>query len=264
MTLVQSLVLGALQGFTEFLPVSSSGHLALAQRLFGLSDPPIAFDVFLHFATMLATLLYFMGDILSLLKEWLLGFVGRDRRKSEGWRYGWAVIAGTLVTALLGLPLEGAATRAFAVPWAVACGLVVTASLLGFASRIPVSDKQVSLGTGILVGLAQGIAVMPGISRSGSTIVAALMAGVRREEAFRFSFLLSLPAIMGATLLEGLKALREGVFLPDGWAYGCALAFLCGLVSLHFMRKVVVFGKWKYFSLYCLVVAAIGFIIGLL
>jgi len=263
MTLVHSLALGVLQGFTEFLPVSSSGHLALAQYLFGLGEPPLAFDVFLHFATMLATLLYFIGDIVVLLKEWLIGFAGAEHRKSLGWRYGWAVIAGTLVTGLLGLPLEDVATRAFAAPWAVACGLVVTASLLCFASRIPASDRQVSLRTGVLVGLAQGIAVMPGISRSGSTIVAALVAGTRREEAFRFSFLLSLPAIMGATALEGLKALHEGVVLPEGWVFGCASAFLCGLVSLHFMRKVVIFGKWKYFSLYCLLIAAVGFIAGL-
>ena len=125
------------------------------------------------------------------------------------------------------------------------------------------SDKSINIWTGLIAGLAQGFAVMPGISRSGSTIVATLMTGAKREEAFRFSFLLSLPAIMGATLLEGTKVVKQQAVLPDGWFYACVLAFFCGLASLRFMKKIVIFGRWRFFSLYCLLTAGIGFVIGM-
>ncbi|MFY9429933.1 MAG: undecaprenyl-diphosphate phosphatase [Acetomicrobium sp.] len=263
MSFFHTLFLGALQGVTEFLPVSSSGHLALAQNLFGFDDPPLAFDVFLHFATMMSIFVYFLRDILELSKEWFLGLIDKSLRESSGWKYGWAVILGTFVTAIVALPIESVASRAFGVPWAVSCGLIVTASLLNWAGRIALSDKSINIWTGLIAGLAQGFAVMPGISRSGSTIVATLMTGAKREEAFRFSFLLSLPAIMGATLLEGTKVVKQQAVLPDGWFYACVLAFFCGLASLRFMKKIVIFGRWRFFSLYCLLTAGIGFVIGM-
>jgi undecaprenyl-diphosphatase len=264
MSALHSLVLAVLQGVTEFLPVSSSGHLALAQHLFNLEEQPLVFDVYLHFATMMATIVYFFFDIVGLLKEWILGLFFRERRKSAGWTYGWAVILGSFLTAVVAFALEDVATKAFGLPLAVSCGLVVTASLLRWAGRIPAGNREVSLWTGLAAGLVQGLAVMPGISRSGSTIAASLMTGAKREEAFRFSFLLSLPAIMGATLLEGMKASKMGTSLPDGWLLACTVAFVCGLLSLHLMKRVVIFGKWKYFALYCLLVAALGFAIGII
>ena len=112
MSFFHTLFLGALQGVTEFLPVSSSGHLALAQNLFGFDDPPLAFDVFLHFATMMSIFVYFLRDILELSKEWFLGLIDKSLRESSGWKYGWAVILGTFVTAIVALPIESVASRA--------------------------------------------------------------------------------------------------------------------------------------------------------
>ena len=250
-----SLLLGVVQGVTEFLPVSSSGHLALAQWLLGFGEAPLPFDLMLHGATMAATVLYFWRDIVQLLLEWLRGFLGAPGRRSGGWRYGWAVIVGTAMTVLPALGLKGVVERMIHLPWAVGLALLVTSLLLFGASRLPQRGGQVVLSSGLLVGLAQGLAVLPGISRSGLTIVTGLATGLRPEEAFRFSFLLSVPAICGAVLLE-LRSVGSwadfAAALPAGWPFGVAMAFVTGYASLALLRRIVTLGRWKGLSLYCL------------
>lgn len=250
------ILLGALQGATEFLPVSSSGHLALAQIFLGFREAPLAYDLLLHLATVLATVLYFARDILELGGEWLMGFFNPNARRWAGWRYGWSVIVATLLTAAVGLPLkpyvEFGSTNSL---W-VGSGLLVTAGILLVSRWVPVRERRVGLGAGILVGLVQGIAVMPGVSRSGSTIVGGLVAGLEPQEAFRFSFLLSLPAILGANLVElhqvgGIDAFL--LALPQDWGLGFAAAFVAGLLSLLALRRISLFGAWWVFGVYCLV-----------
>lgn len=255
-----ALLLGLLQGTTEFLPVSSSGHLALAKLLFSIEDAPLAYDVLLHFATMLATLVYFGRDILSLMMEWFAGFTSADRR-GEGWRTGWAVLAGTAVTAMIGLPLKPVVVMAAGMPWAVGAGLLLTAALLWGASLSHRAGEgregSVSPLKGALVGIAQGFAVLPGVSRSGATMVAGLKLGMGSGEAFRLSFLMSVPAVLGATLLEarGLLPLGTGggavVTLPEGWVAGMMVAFASGLCSLALLRRMVAAGRWRPFAVYC-------------
>ncbi|QVL36976.1 undecaprenyl-diphosphate phosphatase [Aminirod propionatiphilus] len=252
---VHSLLLGVVQGATEFLPVSSSGHLALAQWLLGFDEAPLPFDLVLHMATMGATVLYFWRDIVDLVLEWLGGFVSARGRRSEGWRYGWAVAAGTVVTAFPALGLKPLVERMIHLPWAVGLALVLTASLLFAAGRLPRRGGQVVLSSGFFVGLAQGLAVIPGLSRSGATIVTGLATGLKSEEAFRFSFLLSVPAICGATFLELRSVGSWGDFtaaLPSGWLVGAMAAFATGYFSLVLLRRVVTLGRWRGFSLYCL------------
>ncbi|MDR1742142.1 MAG: undecaprenyl-diphosphate phosphatase [Synergistaceae bacterium] len=240
-----NLILGAVQGVTEFLPVSSSGHLAVARFLFGVADPSLSFDILLHCATLPAVLIFFRHDIMSLVLQ--LG-----TRGSEGRLYAWAVIAATVVTALVAMPLRHFVEAASSSPLAVGVGFVVTSILLCVAplfSREHVVNP-LSLKIALLIGLAQGLAVFPGVSRSGTTISVALLIGLSAAEAFRFSFLLSVPAILGAMLLEAVK-MHQTFVMPDGGLAAMAAAFVLGLLSLSILRRLVLSGRWAYFSIYC-------------
>ncbi len=248
----QTLILGIVQGVTEFLPVSSSGHLALLQTFFDFGgDNLLAFDLILHCATLLAVLIFFRNDIAGLFADWFGGFVRAEKRASEGWSLGWAILAGTLVTAAIGLPLKGAVEKAMESRICVGAGLLVTAGLLFVVPLLPERRRSMTLPIALFVGFIQGLAVFPGISRSGSTIVAGLFLGLAAPEAFRFSFLMSIPAILGASLLEFLKVLRGPLALPPGWMPAAALAFLLGWAALAALRRLVLSGRWAYFGIYC-------------
>ncbi|HPD96756.1 MAG TPA: undecaprenyl-diphosphate phosphatase [Synergistales bacterium] len=259
MLISQCALLGLLQGFTEFLPVSSSGHLVIAQSLFGWQDPAIAFDVMLHLATMAATLVFFRKEIFYLALGWFGGLVSRAGRDHPGWRYGWSVLAGSVATVAIVLVTRPVIHVFFGNTLFVGLALVFTGAVLWYGNGISVKDGEVSVPTGLMVGLAQGLAAFPGLSRSGLTIIAGLKSGLGREEAFSFSFLLSLPAILGAAILElpdagGISGVSGS--LPQGWWIGVLLAFLSGLFALSLLRKVVVRGKWKVFAVYCLIAGA--------
>ncbi|GHS99812.1 undecaprenyl-diphosphatase [Synergistales bacterium] len=250
----QALALGAVQGLTEFLPVSSSGHLALLQMFFGFpaeGDSALFFDILLHCATMLAVLIFFGRDCLLFLSQWANGFFSQPARRLEGWNFGWCVIVGTVATVILALPLEPFVKSATVSPFAVGVGLLCTAGLLCCVPVVPERDKSLNIRVALIIGLAQGAAVFPGLSRSGATIAAALFCGLSARDAFRFSFLLSVPAIFGATLLEGLKAAATGFYLPEGWAAAALVAFVLGLLSLSLLRRLVLSGKWAYFGVWC-------------
>jgi undecaprenyl-diphosphatase len=249
----ESVVLGLIQGLTEFLPVSSSGHLALAKIVLGYGDAPFAYDLTLHIATLLAVFIYFFHDIMSLLFEWLYGFINANARRWAGWRFGWAVILGTAVTGPMGILLKPFVEKAsHSVLW-LGINFLLTAALLASSKFFRAGDCPVMVRSGLFVGFVQGLAVFPGVSRSGSTIWAGLAYGMSRGEAFRFSFLLSIPAIVGAAALEvfelGLDGFAES--LPDGWLLGAAAAFVSGLISLAALRKLVVSDKWWVFAIYC-------------
>jgi undecaprenyl-diphosphatase len=250
-----SVILGLVQGLTEFLPVSSSGHLALAQWFFGFREAPLSYDILLHVATMAATVLYFWRDLLQLSIDWFGGFLSAEGRRSEGWRFGWAVFGGSVMTVLPALALKRTVEGLVRLPWAVALALLVTALILLAGDRLPRRNGQVVLVSGLFVGLVQGLAVIPGISRSGSTIIAGLAMGLKPEEAFRFSFLLSIPAVCGATVLQ-LHELGSwahfSATLPPGWFLGTVAAFLAGFASLVLLRRLVTLGRWKGFGFYCL------------
>ena len=248
-----TLSLGVVQGAAEFLPISSSGHLALLQIFFGWeSGGLLSFDLVLHCATMLAVLIFFRKDIVTLLAHWLKGFFSGESRQSEGWSYGWAVIAGSAVTACIALPLKGAVEAAMSSSLAVGAGLLTTSVLLCVAPLFSEREKISLLKAALVVGLAQGAAVFPGISRSGTTIAAALFVGLSASEAFRLSFLMSVPAILGASLLEARHVLRDSAFtMPDGWILAAAAAFCVGYLALIFLRRLVLSGKWAYFGVYC-------------
>ena len=265
--MIESSFLGLVQGLTEFLPVSSSGHLALVQIFFGWREESFIFDIAVHFATMMATIIYFRTMILEILADWFGGLFYRDRRKTEGWILGWAIIAGNCMTVPVALLLKPLVQKWMLSTIAVGAALLVTSMVLWYAVSIREKGKGVSLKRSLFIGFIQGLAVIPGISRSGVTIVAGLRSGFSAERAFSFSFLLSLPAIFGATLLEfrDISGNPESLSsMPTGWLAGTVTAFVSGYFALAVLRKVVTMGKWKGFAIYCALVGAFCVFSGLL
>jgi len=262
-------LLGILQGATEFLPVSSSGHLAAAQLILdgssaqtSLSDQPLTLEILLHLATLFAVVVYFRSSIYGAIlgAARAVRAIGQKRlgqllRTDEEAGLAVAVVVGTLPTGILGLALKDGASWVSADP--VSLGLTfLVCSVLLFASRFwPGGTGVLTIRTALIVGCVQGLAVLPGISRSGATIATCLWLGLPREEAARFSFLLSLPAILGAALLE----LDGGALLVDqrlfAYLLGGLAAFVTGLVALYILVQLVRRGRLWLFAPY---VAAVG------
>ncbi|MCR5347260.1 MAG: undecaprenyl-diphosphate phosphatase [Fretibacterium sp.] len=265
---LHTFILGVVQGLCEFLPVSSSGHLALLQNFFGFTqDGLLAFDILLHCATMLAILIFFRREIGRLLLRWTAGWFSWSARQTVEWKYGWFILLASALTASIGLPLKNTVEKMMGSSLAVGCGLLVTAGLLaivplwsggedaptGGQGLRPREEISLPLKAVIAVGIVQGLAVLPGISRSGSTIAAGLIMGMAVGEAFRFSFLVSVPAVLGASLLEAIELCTDGdLALPAGWIWAVAAAFVLGWIALKLMHRLVLSGRWAYFGLYCL------------
>ena len=255
MTFFQAIILGAIQGVTEFLPVSSSGHLALVQSLFSdFEQPGLLYDTLLHIATLFAALIFFRRRIKRLFIA-LLGFFFRKYNvvyyQEKHFLAG--LIAAVIPTGIIGYLLKDYAEVLFEKPAVVGYCMIVTSIMLYLADR-PVRGGQVNLQRGLIVGISQGLAVFPGISRSGMTVFAGLKAGISREDAAEFSFIISIPAILGAALLQ-IRHINE-VIQADLFAYisGMAVAFVCGLFAIKAMVEAVKKAKLCYFALYCLIV----------
>jgi undecaprenyl-diphosphatase len=246
----QAAVLGALQGATEFLPISSDGHLAIGAMLFGTTEMPLAFVVMLHAGTLLATLLAFRKDVAQLV----LGLL-RGLREPRAWLRtddGWlalTVVVASVPTAIVGLALEDTVEAWADVKWIVGVCLLGSAAAVGLTSVAQARTERLSLGAACVLGVAQGLAVLPGLSRSGSTIACAMLLGLGGPAAFRLSFILSLPAVGGAVLLKALD--REALAgLGMQAALGAVVAFVVGLTAIWAVRETVSRGKLWLFALY--------------
>ncbi len=246
---VESVLLGLLQGLTEFLPVSSSGHLVLAQSLLpGFRQPGVLFDVLLHVGTLLAVLAYFRGEVGELLASLLPGGDPSHRRLAL------LLVAATVPTGLIGVLFKDPLEALFHAPRAAAAMLLVTGALLWVSevlARPRFGLEGLGYGRALAVGVVQGLAIVPGISRSGSTIAAGTLLGVRGEDAARFSFLLSVPAVLGAVVLQvpELGAVEPGA--PAVYAAGVLAAFLSGLWAIRFLLAVIRRGRFRWFAVYC-------------
>ncbi len=250
-TLIQAIFLGIVQGLTEFFPVSSSGHLVFFQSLFGLKEPPIFFDVMLHVGTLLAVVIYLRKEILQIIQ----GLWAVLRGKSEG-RDGlrmflWMVVA-SVPTGVMGIVLKDWFESVFARPRFVGLMLLVTGLILWLTRRVKGEGKDIRKMRwldALLIGVAQGVAIIPGISRSGSTISAGLFLGLDRVLSGKFSFLLSIPAILGAALLESRKVVSAGDV--GTILIGTGVACVVGYFSLKILMKIISIGKVSHFSYYC-------------
>ncbi|MCA1795989.1 MAG: undecaprenyl-diphosphate phosphatase [Desulfuromonadaceae bacterium] len=261
MTMLQAIFLGLLQGLTEFLPVSSSGHLAIAQHFIaGFEQPGILFEVILHFGTLIAVVLYFSKDIKNLcLCPWDKTAQGKEYRKLL-----LLIIFGSIPTAVIGLTFKDTFTGMFDNMFAVACMLLITGTLLFAAQRWrhgKRSIESITFTDAFITGVAQSLAIAPGISRAGATIATLLFRGVDGASAARFSFLLSLPAITGATLLsigdmQNLPTEQIPVYLAGG-----AMAFISGLAAIHMLLRILARQRLSVFALYCWAVACAVFML---
>ncbi len=253
-TLHQLIFLAILQGLTEFLPISSSGHLALAQHWFGMPEKArLSVTVFLHFGTLLALLCYFRHE-LSLI------FRGIFKGNWEGRKLLAFVIVANIATAAIALALEQKVEQTFGSPKFVAVFLLLTASLLFVSEQISTSRKNsqpLDFWKALVIGLAQGLAVFPGLSRSGTTIAAGLFCGLGREQSGRFAFVVGIPAMVGANLLETKEVVELNVSIGS-LLVASSVAFIVGLLSIYWTLKFVQMAKLRWFSVYCLVVAIIA------
>jgi undecaprenyl-diphosphatase len=240
MTYLTAIILGLVQGVTEFLPVSSTGHLILARSLLGASETgALAFDAMLHLATALAVLVYFRRDIGTLIHT-LLRYVGMLPVGGRDVSLLFAVIFGTIPAVIVGVFLEEAMETAFRSPLLVAAALVAGSVLFTAAEytyRKPSqAKKQITVQKGVLIGLFQTLALIPGMSRSGSSIAGGMFVGLSRIEATRFAFLLSIPVIVGAGLKKTFEMLSHGSATDWGPIFaGALVAFVVGLAAIHFM-----------------------------
>jgi len=249
----EAALLGIIQGTTEFLPVSSDGHLALAGILFGLEDSGLTLTVMLHTGTWLATLLVLRSRVSAALGEGVraLGQPWRFRQ-TPGGRDAFVVLLASIPTAAVGLLLRDLVERWTRSPLAIGLGFLATGILLTSTRFVRRGEEDTTSALGALaLGFAQGLAVLPGLSRSGSTVTVALWLGIKPERAFELSMLMSLPAVLGAVLLELPKALRT----PHGWgvaALGALIAFFTGVLALYLLRRVMMKGKFALFALWVL------------
>lgn len=254
MSFLQAILLGILQGIAEFLPISSSGHLVLAESLLHLPGDNLAFNVVLHVGTLLSILVVYRGELRMLLTQPRV--IG-------------AIILATLPIVAVGLLLHDELERAFASPLAAGVALCVTASLLWttrWIDRGRVELLDITWKQALVVGLFQAVAPVPGISRSGVTIFAGLLSGLSRQTAATFSFLIAIPAILGAATLETWSLIKEGTLSQIPWAIyavGAAVAFAVGVLALKGLLKVIVARKLHAFAWYCLAVGLLVIAISL-
>jgi len=251
MNIFQAIFLGIVQGLTEFLPISSSGHLVFFQSLFGMKEPQLFFDVMVHLGTLLAVVIYFRRDISGILHG-LTSWVTGERKNKEEIKLFFLIIIASIPTGLMGFLGKDWFESLFSKPSIAGGMLLMTGSFLWLTRWVKREGRflqRMKWVDAILIGVAQGIAIIPGISRSGATISMGLFCGLNRELAGRFSFLLSIPAILGATLLEMRKF--QAVSEISLSLIGMVVAFGVGFLSLTLLMRIIKTGNLSNFSYYC-------------
>ncbi len=254
MNTLHAIFLGIVQGATEFIPVSSSGHLVLVPWVLGWPEPGLAFDTVLHLGTLLAVLVVFGHDYAALAAAWLRSFARHD--PSPEARLAWWVVLGTIPAALMGTLWEKRFEALFSAPVYVALFLLVTGVWLALTERFGRREHQaegLNWWQVLLVGVAQGLAIAPGISRSGATIGTGMLLGLKREASARFSFLLAAPIILGAGLMQVRKLLGvpglSSQLLP--LAAGFLAAFMMGYLCIRFLLGYLRTHSLMLFAIYC-------------
>lgn len=275
MTILKAIILGIIQGLTEFLPVSSSGHLTVAQHLLGVPEERILFfTVVLHVGTLVSIFFVYSKDIYHLCKEFVLLIfeliTGKGLKFNNEYRkLGLLIIIATIPTGLMGILFKDLFTGFYKSQLIIGISLIITGTLLWVAEKIHTGEKDLKKMRwydAIFVGIFQGLAITPGISRSGSTIVGSLFRGFNKKLATRFSFLISIPSIMGATLLETKEALTIGLgeFTLGILFAGIFASFLAGVFAIRTLINFINKEKLYYFSYYTWTVGIIIVIINIL
>lgn len=244
MDLIQTIILGLLQGFTEWLPISSSGHLVIAQKLMGLTIP-IGFYAMLHVGTLLGVFIFFWRDIRNILKS----LIHHDT-KGQYFKIFENVLIGIIPTAVIAVIFLKFFESLFYDMKAVGIGFLITGGLL-LLSKLRNGNKGLNKLSSLLIGIAQGASIAPGISRSGSTISVGLLSGLKKEDIFRYSFLLSVPVMIGWCVLE-----YKGLMIPDLSIYsaiGMILSAISGYFAIRVVKKMLLSEKFHLFAAYCFI-----------
>jgi len=268
---LEALVLGIVQGATEYLPVSSSGHLVIAQHLFGLEEPALFFDIVLHLGTLVAVVWYYRTDLVKLISETFSGL--RDLASGHSWkqtlklypgfRFALLIVIGTVPTAVIGFTFEETFERLFGSVRLVGLMLILTGTVLLLTRLARGGGRdaaEMRWLDALIIGVVQGLAITPGISRSGITIAAALLLGIQRDTAARYSFLLSIPSILGALLLR-LGGADDGVG-TTALVIGFGAAALTGYLCLALLVRLVQKGRLSWFAPYCFALGLLALVFG--
>jgi undecaprenyl-diphosphatase len=265
--ILQAIVLGIVQGLTEWLPISSSGHLALVQLAMDL-EVPIFYDVILHIGTLAGVFAIYRRDIAGILRSTVASGKGSSKRKSiegggeevakypQGRRMLWLIILGTIPTGIIGLAFRSFFESSFYDPVSIAVGFIITGALVLVTGLLKPGQKKLGSADAILIGIGQGISIFSSISRSGATLSAGLFRGVEREQLVRYSFLLSIPAILGAAAIdvvamdEQQKAQLASIG-AESYIAGAVVSAAVGYASIRILIKLVIKGKFYLFAFYC-------------
>jgi undecaprenyl-diphosphatase len=252
MSYLDAVILGIIQGLTEFLPVSSSGHLVLSQKLLEVDDPGVSFEILVHVATLFSVLIYFRGRISAMVRSLF------DTSLPEARRLILYILVGTIPAVVIGLLLKDQIESAFESPLMASAMLIVTGLILLSTRLAPRQTRPLGPGRALAIGVGQALAILPGISRSGTTITAGMLLGVAPDRAAEFSFLLAIPAIAGAAVLDigDLSMLPSANLGP--YLVGGVVAFAVALVAVYLVLEAVRRGRFQWFGYYCLAAGGLG------
>ncbi|WP_166389886.1 undecaprenyl-diphosphate phosphatase [Nocardioides ochotonae] len=263
--LFQAIVLGTIQGLTEFLPISSSAHLRIYPEMFGWGDPGAAFTAVVQIGTELAVLIYFRKDIWRIATAWLKSLVKPEYRGTLDARMGWFIIIGSLPIVILGIALKDIIENEFRSLWVIGVTLIVLGIVLGLADKFSSNSKQIkqiNVRDAILMGVAQACALIPGVSRSGATISMGRVLGYEREAATRYAFLLAIPAVVGAGVFQ-LKEIPGGDN-PYGWTptiVATIVSFIVGYAAIAWLLRYVSTRSYTPFVIYRVALGALVLIL---
>ncbi|MCM2674207.1 undecaprenyl-diphosphatase UppP [Alkalicoccobacillus plakortidis] len=267
MTLIEALVLGLVQGLTEFLPISSSAHLVITQMLFNISFPGFGFEILLHLGSVLAVIIYYRKDLIELIIGFFSYIKNRSEENKTNFWFSIYILVATIITGVSGILFEDYISTALKGPTMIAISLTITGIFLIIIERAVRTggrtEKDMTLFDSVIIGIGQSLALIPGLSRSGTTLVVGMFAGLTKETAVRYSFLLSIPVILGSTVLA-IKDLLNGELLAVAGAFPLIVAFIVTFISsllgivwfINFLKK----SKLIYFAIYCFVLALFVFI----
>ena len=266
MDIIQAIIIGLVQGLTEFLPVSSSAHLIFAQQALGVADVGLAFDVLLHVGTLVAVIVYFFNDIVNMIKGFLLSLVDLkdgnfmgELKKDPYKKLAWLTILATIPIGIVGVLFNDIVESMFQGLTVPAFLLLITGCLLYVSQRMNsgrIDVRNIGLKEALIMGCGQALAILPGLSRSGTTIAAGLFAGLDKEFAAKFSFILSIPAILGAAVFQ-LKDLSGGSIEIGACIAGFVVAAISGYLAISFLLKIVREKSLDIFAYYCWIVGII-------
>lgn len=252
LSILEAVILGIVQGITEWLPISSSGHLVLLQELLGISVP-VSFDVLLHIGTLLVLFVVFWNDLLDLAKKILF------KRDKDAIRMALLIVTASIPTAVMGFFFKDYFESTFGRADYLAIGFFVSAIWIILSIYPKKKEKNVGFLSAFLIGIAQGISIFPSISRSGATIATALILGIKREEAGKFSFLIAIPAIAGAALLS-VKDYSLITDIPAA-AAGTITAAIFGFLSLKLLLNMIKKDQFRIFAVYCFAIGVVCFVL---